>query len=443
MNFYCVELPYKADSAHFYAVLADLPWAIWLDSGGLSRYDILTAVPQRTLVQDASSRQSDPYAWIRRELGEKTEPVEGIPFAGGALGYWGYDSAKRVFGLKNNAFCPNELPDLEIGIYDWALVLDHKQHTAHVVSHQRFSETASLLQLILGRLQSNPQLPADDFRVLGDVSSSFSLSGYAQAFAQVQNYLQAGDCYQINLAQCFSAAATGDALGAYIELRSLCPAPYSAYLSFPQAKILCSSPERFLNVQKGIVSTMPIKGTRPRSNDPLQDKKYAEELRIHPKDRAENLMIVDLMRSDLSKSCLPGSVRTPRLFEVESYANVHHLVSTVEGRLADGHDALDVLQNCLPGGSVTGAPKKRAMQIINQLEPFPRGIYCGAIGYVGFDGNMDTNIAIRTMAYANNEIRFWAGSGIVADSEMAAEYQETLDKALPMFKLIRKYGKAT
>jgi len=188
------------------------------------------------------------------------------------------------------------------------------------------------------------------------------------------------------------------------------------------------------------VETRPIKGTRPRSSDAQQDNQLAEELRKHPKDRAENLMIVDLLRSDLGKSCAPGSVHVPKLFEVESFANVHHLVSTVEGKLAEGRDALHVLRDCFPGGSVTGAPKQRAMQIIEQLEPNHRGIYCGAIGYVDFDGNMDINIVIRTLAYYGNEIRCWAGGGIVADSDVAAEYQETLDKAAGMLKLLRQYG---
>ena len=329
---------------------------------------------------------------------------------------------------------------MAIGIYDWALVLDHQRHTASLVSHQRFAETAELLPHILRRLQSNPQLPPDTFRVQGKIISNLTPDSYAAAFAQVQNYLQAGDCYQINLAQRFSVPAFGDALAAYQMLRSLSPAPYSAFLNLPQVQILCASPERFLRVQNGSVETKPIKGTRPRSNDAQQDHRLAEELRNHPKDRAENLMIVDLLRNDLGKSCEPGSVRVPKLFEVESFANVHHLVSTVEGRLAKGRDALHVLRDCFPGGSVTGAPKLRAMQIIEQLEPHRRGIYCGAIGYVGFDGNMDSNIVIRTLVYSDNEIRCWAGGGIVADSEVAAEYQETLDKASAMFKMLRHYG---
>jgi para-aminobenzoate synthetase component 1 len=440
MSFYSVELPYRTDAARYYAALADLPWAVWLDSGGMGCYDILTAAPQRTLVLFEEPTRSDPFALLRKELGEPAAPMAGVPFAGGALGYWGYDLARRMITLPSIAQDAEQLPDMAVGIYDWAVVLDHQQHTARLVSHQRYEETAELLPQILLRLQSNSLLPPDNFRVHGKITSNFTLNSYASAFAAVQNYLQAGDCYQINLAQRFSAAATGDALAAYLTLRGLSPAPYSAFLNLPQARILCASPERFLRVQNGNVETKPIKGTRPRSSDAQQDRQLADELRNHPKDRAENLMIVDLLRSDLGKSCAPGSVRTPKLFEVESFAKVHHLVSTVEGKLAEGRDALDVLCDCFPGGSVTGAPKLRAMQIIEQLEPHRRGIYCGAIGYVGFDGNMDSNIVIRTLVYSGNEIRCWVGGGIVADSDVAAEYQETLDKASAMLKLLRHYG---
>jgi len=444
MSFYSAELPYRSDAAHYYAALADLPWAVWLDSSGMARYDILTAAPHHTLVLSEEITQSDPFAMIRGELGEQIAPIENVPFAGGALGYWSYDLARRMYTLPGVAddpkLLPDMVPDMAIGIYDWALVLDHQQQTARLVSYRRFAETSELLPQILHRLQNYLQLPPDTFRVQGKITSNFTPANYASAFAAVQDYLQAGDCYQINLAQRFSAAATRDAFGAYLTLRSLSPAPYSAFLNMPHVQILCASPERFLRVQNGSVETKPIKGTRPRGGDVQQDLRLAEELRNHPKDRAENLMIVDLLRNDLGKSCMPGSVRVPKLFEVESYANVHHLVSTVEGKLAEGRDALHVLRDCFPGGSVTGAPKLRAMQIIEQLEPHRRGIYCGTIGYVGFDGNMDSNIVIRTLVHSGKEVRCWAGGGIVADSDLKAEYQETLDKASAMLKLLRHYG---
>ncbi|MES1981536.1 MAG: aminodeoxychorismate synthase component I [Pseudomonadota bacterium] len=450
--FYSTALPYTPDASSYYRAIADLPWAVWLDSAGMGRYDIVCAQPVATLVtqglhteiiNSAGTRISDddPYDLLRQQLGQQIEAVPDIPFAGGAIGYWGYDLARRTMTLPDFAQADGQIADMAVAIYDWAVVLDHQCRRAQLVTHQRFSGTQTLLPGILARLQRASHSPADTFTVRQQATSNFTRDRYAAAFTQIQHYLHAGDCYQINLAQRYSAAATGNAIDAYLLLRSISPAPYSAFLNLPQAQILCASPERFLRVQGGNVETKPIKGTRPRSTDARKDKELIDELRNHPKDRAENLMIVDLLRNDLSKSCLPGSVQAPKLFEVESFANVHHLVSTVIGKLSPGCDAPHLLRDCFPGGSVTGAPKQRAMEIIEQLEPHRRGLYCGAIGYIGFDGDMDSNIVIRTLIYSAGQIHCWAGSGIVADSDMTAEYQETLDKAAAMLQLLQHYRK--
>lgn len=440
MSYYCVELPYASDASHYFSALADLPWAVWLDSGGMARYDIISAAPQHTWALNLDEIEGDPFYLLRDALGEWLEPIEDVPFAGGVLGCWSYDLARRLMSMPAAASDNERLPEMLVGLYDWALILDHQRQRAQLVSRLRFVETALVLPEILQRLRASPVHHIDNFRVIGRVASNFTRKTYEIAFAAVQKYLHEGDCYQINLAQRFSAKASGDAFGAYLALRRLSPAPYSAFINFPQVQVLCASPERFVSVRNGQVETKPIKGTRPRGGNIELDKQLAEQLRLHPKDRAENLMIVDLLRNDLSKSCVPGSVRVPKLFEIESFASVHHLVSTVQGVLAPKNDALDVLRDCFPGGSVTGAPKLRAMQIIEQLEPNRRGVYCGAIGYIGFDGNMDTNIVIRTLVYGDSEIRGWAGGGIVADSELAEEYKETLDKASSMLELLRRYG---
>ncbi|MBL0037477.1 MAG: aminodeoxychorismate synthase component I [Nitrosomonadales bacterium] len=448
---YSASLPYAANAAAYFAAIADLPWAVWLDSGGRGRYDILCAQPIATLVTHGTYTEitnatgvqrsaSDPFDLLRQQLGASVAAIPGIPFLGGALGYWGYDLARRLFTLPTQAQETEHLPDMMVGIYDWAIVLDHQEKTTRLVSQQRERGTEQVLPQILARLQQNSNAPQEKFKVYGRIQSNFTRAGYKSAFDAIQRYLHAGDCYQVNLAQRYAASASGDSLQAYLELRRLSPAPYSAFLNFPQAQILCASPERFLQVQQGRVETNPIKGTRPRLNNPYEDTKMAQELGHSDKDRAENLMIVDLLRNDLGKSCTPGSVQVPKLFALESFAQVHHLVSTVTGQLAPGRDALALLRDCFPGGSVTGAPKQRAMQIIEQLEPHRRGVYCGAIGYIGFDGNMDSNIAIRTLVFADGEIRFWAGGGIVADSDADAEYQETLDKAVAMLKLLQQYG---
>lgn len=448
---YSALLPYRSDAADYYHAIADLPWAVWLDSGGRGRYDIFTALPQVTLLthgkvtvirDDAGTRSAstDPYQLLREQLDTTIKPEEGIIFAGGVLGYWAYDLMRQ-----NTASCQQDMnvagqPDMAIGIYDWAIQLDHQAGTARLISHQRYAKTSQIIQQILQRLKQKNIVPKDNFQVHGIIRSNFNRASYELAFKAVREYLEAGDCYQVNLAQRFTARASGDAFLAYKKLRQLNPAPYSAFLNFNQIQVLCVSPERFLQVQQGKVETRPVKGTRPSVADVSQNKLMAEDLRNSPKDRAENLMIVDLLRNDLSKNCVPGSVQVPALFEVESFATVHHLVSTVTGELAPGKDALSLLHDCFPGGSITGAPKRRAMEIIEQLEPHRRGLYCGSIGYIGFDGNMDSNIVIRTLIYSDGVAHGWAGGGIVADSECAAEYQETLDKAGAMLELLRSYG---
>jgi para-aminobenzoate synthetase component 1 len=452
---YSSPLPYHTDANAYFAAIRDLPWAAWLDSGGSGRFDILVAQPVATLVttgaqteiRDASGvcrSEEDVFLLIRELLGEPITPVPDIPFAGGALGYWSYDLARRYHSIPEFAQDAEHLPEMAVGIYDWAIIIDHHELNARLVSRNRYEDTAKILPQIMGRIQGaaffNANEEKSSFRVDGKIASNFTLTTYRNAFNTVQKYLHEGDCYQVNLAQRYSAQASGDAYAAYLELRKLSPAPYSAFLDWPQVRILCASPERFLQVQQGRVETKPIKGTRARNADIVEDARLAEELHCHPKDRAENLMIVDLLRNDLGINCETGSIRVPKLFEVESFANVHHLVSTVEGKLKKGSDALDVLNGCFPGGSITGAPKQRAMEIIEQLEPHRRGVYCGTIGYVGCDGNMDTNIVIRTLVYSDNEIRCWVGGGIVADSGCEAEYQETLDKAAAMLELLQRFG---
>lgn len=448
---YSTPLPYADHAGGYYAAIAHLPWAMWLDSGGMGRYDILVAQPVATLttraelteINDRTGRHisaEDPFTLIRKQLGAPIPNIMDLPFYGGALGYWGYDLARRWTNLpKQPRQAAPTVPDMAVGIFDWAIVIDHHEREARLVSRLLAPETAAILPSILAHLHTPPPVRRDDLRLTSPLCSNLSRDEYRSAFAKIQDYLHAGDCYQVNLAQRFTAGATGDALSAYLALRTLTPSPYAAFLNFPHAQILSASPERFLSVRNGKVETKPIKGTRQRGMDARQDEHLKQDLGNNSKDRAENLMIVDLLRNDLGRSCATGSVQVEKLFEVESYAHVHHLVSTIRGELAAGTDALALLQNCFPGGSITGAPKRRAMEIIAQLEPHKRGIYCGAIGYIGWDGDMDTNIAIRTLTYADNEIHFSVGGGIVADSSVEQEYQETLDKAAGIFKTLALY----
>jgi para-aminobenzoate synthetase component 1 len=271
------------------------------------------------------------------------------------------------------------------------------------------------------------------------LNGNFSESAYQHAFDAIQNYIREGDCYQVNLAKRFAITAEGEPWAAYLKLRQLNAAPFSAYMDLPSVTLMSSSPERLLQVTDQRVETKPIKGTRPRDrNNAIKDQQLAEDLQHSVKDRAENLMIVDLLRNDLGKVCEPGSISVPAPFALESFATVHHLVSTITGQLSASETAVSLMRACFPGGSITGAPKLRAMEIIEELEPHRRGAYCGSIAYIGFDGDMDSNILIRTLVFNQNTLRFWAGGGIVADSEASAEYQEVNDKAAAMFTLVEQ-----
>jgi para-aminobenzoate synthetase component 1 len=269
------------------------------------------------------------------------------------------------------------------------------------------------------------------------VESNLARPDYLRCVERAKDYIAAGDIYQVNLSQRFHARTDVTAADLYLVLRETNPAPLAAYLDIGEAQILSSSPERFLRMSGRHVQTRPIKGTRPRTGDEAKDQVAARELMMSAKDQAELVMITDLERNDLGRVCEFGSVRVPELVRLEEYATVFHLVSTVEGRLRQNISHVEALRACFPGGSITGAPKIRAMEIIDELEPHARGIYTGAIGYFGFNGESDFNIAIRTMIQKGRDLYFHAGSGIVADSDPAGEFDETLAKARGMIEALR------
>jgi para-aminobenzoate synthetase component 1 len=280
---------------------------------------------------------------------------------------------------------------------------------------------------LASRISSAPSYPVPD---APGVRSNFTRAGYLDAVQRVIDYVFAGDIFQANLSQRLEAPLVGTPLDLYRRLRHSNPAPFSAYLDYGDVVVASSSPERFLRVEPGgRVETRPIKGTRPRGLSPEHDAALAQALAESDKDRAENVMIVDLLRNDLSRVCRAGTVQVPELFTIEHYATVHHLVSTVVGELASGRGPVDLLRAAFPGGSITGAPKVRAMQIIAELEPTQRAVYCGAIGYLSRTGALDTSIVIRTCLVLGREVYFQVGGGIVADSDPELEYRETLDKA--------------
>jgi len=452
----CTELPYHTDSAIYFEAIRHKDWPAFLDSANTSqndaRYDIQTAAPfitlttvgENTLItqnEESELSSDDPFSLLQ-DLLHKFKPSQhsDLPFCGGALGYFAYDLGRRIETIPSDSLDAEHIPDMVIGIYDWAIVTDHQLQRCWLASYGLHAETLTHWDSLVSQLiQLNPRQPESTFRITSELKTNFDKASYQLAFDKIKHYIREGDCYQVNLAKRFEVNASGDPWVAYSLLRKQNAAPFSSYFSTPHVSVLSSSPERLLKVDQKHVETKPIKGTRPRDlNDPQRDKALAEELQLSVKDRAENLMIVDLLRNDLGKVCTPGSIQVPKPFDLESFATVHHLVSTITGTLTEQQNPVSLLRACFPGGSITGAPKLRSMEVIEELEPHRRGLYCGSIAYLGFDGKMDSNITIRTLVYSDNRLRFWAGGGIVSDSDVDAEYQEIHDKASAMLSLLEQ-----
>ena len=369
-------------------------------------------------------------------LAQRQSIHEEIPFYSGFVGYFGYDLGRTLETLPQHAANELHIPDMEVGYYQWAIIVDHEKQKASLVAHDQFPES-SLKQLADLICSSDNKSKSIRFKITQAFASNTQEDQYHQRLKQINEYIHAGDCYQVNFAHRFRAEYEGDPWQGYKTLRAAAPTPFSAYHDTDRGAILSLSPERFVMCDEtGKVTTQPIKGTRPRDNNPEIDNAYINDLITSEKDRAENVMIVDLLRNDISKTCIAGSVKAQKLFDVEHYKNVHHLVSTVIGQLQPQQTPIDLLEHCFPGGSITGAPKIRAMEIIDELESHRRHIYCGSIGYICNSGRMDTSITIRTLLAEDNAMYTWAGGGIVADSVSSAEYQETFDKINNLLKAL-------
>jgi para-aminobenzoate synthetase component 1 len=430
---------------------------MFLDSAqhasSLGRYSFAAADPA-VVVRRRGEDAGDALDDIRRLLKPRAaQAIPGLPpFQTGALGYIAYEWGRTLERISAPRYDDLDLPDVVVGIYDWAVAWDHEASRAWVIARDEAnrrraldlvgdpekiaqpSNTAAAARTFQVResLERPPSYPVDADWIdprLG-LRASFTHAGYLEAVNRVRDYIYAGDIFQANLSQRFEAALVESPWDLYCRLRTRNPAPFAAFIELPECAVLSASPERFMRVDAtGRVETRPIKGTRPRGVGPEHDAALGRALTESAKDRAENLMIVDLIRNDLSRVCQPGSVRVQELFALEHFATVHHLVSTVVGTLQPGLDGLDLLRASFPGGSITGAPKIRAMEIIAELEPSVRGVYCGAIGYLSVTGELDTNIAIRTALARDGRVYLNAGGGIVADSDAEQEYQETFHKA--------------
>lgn len=473
------SLPYHNDGTHYFEQVSPFSYPVFFDSNAASsngRFDIISAAPcalltsgtdvespdnsieltdqiNITLAQTSITAIDEDYS--NEKIVETVDQListhttnavaeKDLPFVAGLIGLLSYD-----FGLTRHTLNHSKEyrhPNILVGIYQWAIVIDHTKKRCHLVADLKLPQPHwnSLLSL-LENTHSNANQKLLNFELTETWQSNLVKKEYDKRFNKAIDYIESGDCYQVNLAQRFSSRYQGSTWQAYQQLRTTSPTPFALYIETPNTAALCLSPERFISVHDGHVTTQPIKGTRKRGANTKEDQQLMEELRGAEKDRAENLMIVDLLRNDLGKHCIHGSIAAPELFKIETHPNVHHMVSTITGALPESSvsSSLSLLLGCLPGGSITGAPKKRAMEIIAELEPHSRSLYCGSCAYIDRSGNMDSNILIRSLLVEKDEaikseevnaaieqgaIYCWGGGGIVADSKADEEYAEALQK---------------
>jgi len=425
-------LPSGRDAEAWFGTIADLPGAVFLDSGcdsgrATARRDVMAAQPASIHCLPAQPDRAAVDHFFA-QLARRAIPAEATTAeyrATGLIGFCGYDAGLLLHGLGAPTVA-GRLPAAWVGDYAWAIVCDRSTGQARLQWRDDCDPEA--LARVRARL-AGPVPASAAFRIHGRFKSNLNRQDYGDAMDRIGGYIDAGDCYQVNLARRFEAGCEGDGWAAYRALRHVARAPFSAFLRIaPGLEVFCLSPERFLAVEAGRVSTSPIKGTRPRGGCDRTDTQFARDLMASEKDRAENLMIVDLLRNDIGRSCDYGSVRCERLFELESYATVHHMVSTITGRLRRDLSWVDLFRDAFPGGSITGAPKRRAMQIIAELEPDARQVYCGSFLHAADSGHFDSNIAIRTLVRSGQHLYCWGGGGIVADSQPDSEFEETEHK---------------
>lgn len=426
---------YGADALECFEAIHDQPYALFFDSNRpshpLNRWSFICWNPIETITakngiithNNVMIKETDIFSFLQSRLDffnsrhareREDADLKHIPFTGGIAGYFGYDLGRQLEVLPENTIDDLNIPDMMVGIYTNVLAFDHHKNKAWKIGDAVIPKKKNIAPNNLQKI---------------DWKTNKSEQDYCADIQRVIDYIHAGEVYQVNLSRRFEAVLPNNFLpfAHYKHLRDINPAPFSAYMNFGDVQLASCSPEQFLSVADNIIETRPIKGTLPSSCPAII-------LENSVKDRAENTMIVDLLRNDLSKVCDFHSVKVPALCTLETFEGLHHLVSTVRGALQKNKKPTDALRACFPGGSITGAPKIRAMEIIEELEKTRRGAYCGAMGYIGFNGRMDTNITIRTLIYANNKAYLQTGSGIVSDSIPEKELQESLDKAAKIFE---------
>jgi len=458
------EIHMAPDAAWCFEAFTPRPFSFNLDSGmdpqKLGRYSFMGSDPflvlrskgdEITLIKDGveEKRRGNPFDTLGELLAKYSldGSKAGIPFTGGAVGYFSYDLCHFIERLPANAVDDLQLPECYLGFYDAIVAFDHKENKAYLVStgfpeleegkRQRRAEERlnGLRSLVL--LSPPPHEIKETASGKGIVlKANFSHAGYLEAVAKAREYICAGDIFQVNLSQRLEVDMNTTPYELYKRLRKINPAPFANYFNFDGVSIVGASPERFLKLRGDWVETRPIKGTKPRGKTPEEDKALAESLLKSAKDQAENIMIVDLERNDIGRVCRYGTVKVTELAILETYPTVFHLTSTVVGQLREGKSRIDLLKATFPGGSITGAPKVRAMEIIDELEPTRRSVYTGSLGYLSFSGDMDLNIVIRTIIVKDGRAYFQVGGAIVYDSKTEAEYIETLDKGKALIQAL-------
>ena len=447
----------KRDAPAVFDRLVADPHPFFLDSGikmpVIGRYSILGSRPFAVLIAkgrdieirrggEVERKRENPFEALREMLAQyRVSAHSELPFVGGAVGFLSYDLGRFVERLPDTTVDDIGFPDMYFAFYDRAAVFDNYENACHLVAAELGEDGSAEEKLddLEARLNAPPQemeASSETGSGAGEIESNFTKAEYLEVVQRTKDYIAAGDIFQANISQRFHTRINISPYALYRKLRAINPAPFACYLEFDDKAIVSASPERFLRVRDRRVQTRPVKGTRPRGRDPESDRRLREELLASEKDAAELTMIVDLERNDLGRVCDYGTVRVTEHKAPESYPTVHHLVSTVEGRLHERYDRVDLLKATFPGGSITGAPKIRAMEIIDELEPTKRSVYTGGIGYIGFDGGMDLNIVIRTFLIRGRDAWFQVGGGIVADSELESEYDETLHKARALIESV-------
>ena len=460
-------------ASEVFELIKDDTYSFFLDSGmdprKLGRYSFVGSKPflvmssrgtEITLVRgdQREVQHGNPFDTLGKLL--ETYKLDrcrtSVPFLGGAVGYLSYDLCHFIERLPSTAIDDLQFPESYFAFYDAILAFDHLEGRVYLVA-TGFPELEEDQRLRRARMRLEDMkdwlcsaLTAQELRFepteeSGDIllKSNFTPEEYVKTADRVRQYIAAGDVFQVNLSQRFEASLAMSPYELFRQLRKANPAPFASYLNFDAVTIVSASPERFLRVQGEVVETRPVKGTRPRGRDPVEDESLAQELLHSIKDRAENIMIVDLERNDLGRVCRYGTVKVTELAILETFPTVFHLTSTIVGRLCQGKSNIDLLKATFPGGSITGAPKVRAMEIIDELEPTKRSVYTGSIGYLSFTGDLDINIVIRTLLIKEGKAYFQVGGGIVYDSDPEAEYAETLDKAKALIQALKVQPKVT